>query len=213
MCSAADEHIMCICHFLTVTHHIICSITLCITLQSYYYSYSYGSGKSGKGKSGKGKSSKSSSKGGKSYGWYDSGKSGKSKSGKGSKGSSKGGKSKAAKSTGSYGYSMSMYYLPSCRRKTGLSYDTGSDFLEVAITPLITPESGATFNHFSYFGAADPKDGTCYEGDEPGVMRFTADGSVTPDGTMAECTYKACYEEACDPECCCQNIILIEVTD
>jgi hypothetical protein len=125
---------------------------------------------------------------------------------------SKATKTKAAKSTGSYGYSMSMS-LPSCRRKTGLSYDTGNDFLEVDITPLITPEPGETFNHFSYFGAANPKDGTCYEGDEPGVMRFTADGSVTPDGTMAQCTYKACYEEACDPECCCKNIILIEVTD
>ena len=104
--------------------------------------------------------------------------------------------------------------LPNCKSRAGFSYDTGTEFLEVDIKPLITPEPGETFNYFLYSGAANPKDGICFaEGTELGIMRFSADNGDAPDGTIAKCTYKTCYEEDCAPECCCEANILIEVTD
>ena len=125
-------------------------------------------------------------------------------SSKGSKASSKATKSKASKSG-----SMSMSML-NCRSEEGLIYDTGTEFLEVDVEGLV---SGGTFNYFSYSGASNPLDGTCFDGDEIGIMRFNADNNDAPDGTISECEYQACLEEDCAPDCCCENIILIEVTD
>ena len=42
---------------------------------------------------------------------------------------------------------------------------------------------------------------------------FSADGDLNPDGTIAECLYEACYDEECQPECCCANSIIFNVDD
>lgn len=135
-------------------------------------------------------------------------------SSKGSKASSKAVKSKATKTkaakAGSYSMSMS---LPSCKGKDGLEFDTGSGSMEVDVGQLVTPEAGETFTSFSYSGGSAETGYTCEEGDELGFMKFSADNDIAKDGTIADCTYEACYEEDCAPECCCENIILIEVTD
>jgi hypothetical protein len=108
-----------------------------------------------------------------------------------------------------------MSIVPKCKGEQ-LSYDTGGDTLNgifpVDIRPLIEAAEGKTFNYFEYSGATNPEDGKCYaDSSLPWVMNFDNDGA--PDCTVAECTYRACYEESCIPYCCCQNIILIEVTD
>lgn len=139
-------------------------------------------------------------------------------SAKGSKASSKATKSKATKAKAakskaakaSYSYSMSMS-LPHCKESEQLDYDTGTEFIEVDVEALVTPEAGKTFNYFSYTPATDQYQ--CYEGDEPGIMRFSADNADAPDQTLAECNYEACYEEDCAPNCCCVNTILIMVDD
>mmetsp|Transcript_9184 Transcript_9184/g.13477 ORF Transcript_9184/g.13477 Transcript_9184/m.13477 type:complete len:158 (-) Transcript_9184:173-646(-) len=135
-------------------------------------------------------------------------------SSKGSKASSKAVKSKATKTkaakAGSYSMSMS---LPSCKGKDGLEFDTGLGSKQFDIGQLVTPEAGETFTSFSYSGGTDEEGWKCEEGDKLGFMKFTADNSIATDGTIADCTYEACYEEECAPECCCENIILIEVTD
>ncbi|KAL7435750.1 hypothetical protein ACHAXM_004822 [Skeletonema potamos] len=118
---------------------------------------------------------------------------------------------------GSYSmsYSMSMS-LPSCKEKRGLVYDTGTAYLSVNINPLITPNPGETFNYFTYSGAeSNPGSVECGADadDGPGIMRFKADNADAPDGTIAECTYSACYDWTCEPDCCCENSIFIEVTD
>ncbi len=140
-------------------------------------------------------------------------------SAKGSKASSKATKSKATKSkskaakAGSYSFSMSMS-LPHCKeikKSDNLVYDTGNEFIEVDVEQLVTPEADKTFNYFSYTPATNQYQ--CYEGDEVGIMRFSADNADAPDGTLAECDYEACYEEDCAPDCCCVNTILIRVDD
>eukprot|EP00985_Skeletonema_marinoi_P005771 scaffold2505_cov150-Skeletonema_marinoi.AAC.3 len=111
-------------------------------------------------------------------------------SSKGSKASSKAVKSKATKTKAAKAGSKQFY-----------------------IGQLVTPEAGETFTSFSYSGGTDEEGWKCEEGDKLGFMKFTADNSIATDGTIADCTYEACYEEECAPECCCENIILIEVTD
>ncbi len=140
-------------------------------------------------------------------------------SAKGSKASSKAAKSKATKSkatkskaakAGSYSFSMSMS-LPHCKKSEQLDFDTGMESIEVDVNKLVTPEAGKTFNYFSYTPATDQYE--CEEGDEIGIMLFSADNENAPDGTLAECDYEACYEEDCAPDCCCANTILIMVDD
>ena len=132
-------------------------------------------------------------------------------SAKSSKASSKATKAKSTKtkaSKGSYSYSMSIS-LPNCKRAEE-PYDTGSGEITFDVNELLTPEAGETFTFFDYSSAS-----ANYEcsGDDTGIMTFSADGGLNPDGTIAECFYAACYDEECAPECCCDNSIIFKVDD
>ena len=102
--------------------------------------------------------------------------------------------------------------LPNCKRKHR-DYDTGEGVVEIDVNQLVTPEAGETFTYFEYTTIPDDALWECSAGDEPGIMLFSADGEFVPDLTTAECSYQACYEKDCAPDCCCGNIVSLLVDD
>ena len=123
--------------------------------------------------------------------------------------SSKASKNHKASKGLSLSYSMSM--VDTCPRLS-FEYDTGAlEGKDYNIKPEL-PGSGQPYNYFS--GPANPDDGVCTpESNDSGIVNFYADNQSAPDGTVSRCTYKACYDEDCAPDCCCSNVMLFMVSD
>lgn len=125
--------------------------------------------------------------------------------------SSKASKNHKASKGLSLSYSMSM--VDTCPRLS-FTYDTGAmEGTDYNIKAEL-PGSGQSYNYFEFSGPANPDDGACTpESNESGIVKFKADNQNAPDGTVSRCTYKACYDEDCSPDCCCSNVMLFMITD